>query len=46
MQFEKNCKPPTCEYSIARQKCVKPNPYIQYKSTIGAIAFPEKVDFK
>jgi len=32
MQFEKNCKPPTCEYSIAREKCVKPNPFIQYKS--------------
>jgi hypothetical protein len=32
MQYEKKCKPPTCEYSIAREKCVKPNPYIQYKS--------------
>ena len=32
MQYEKKCKPPICEYSIARQKCIKPNPYIQYKS--------------
>jgi len=27
-----NCIPPTCEYSIAREKCIKPNPYIEYKS--------------
>jgi len=26
------CKPPACEYSIAKEKCVKPNPYFQYKS--------------
>ena len=32
MQFQKNCNPPSCEYSIAREKCVKPNPFIQYKS--------------
>jgi hypothetical protein len=32
MQYEKICKPPICEYSIAREKCVKPNPFIQYKS--------------
>ena len=32
MQYEKKCKPPICEYSIAREKCVKPNPFIQYKS--------------
>jgi hypothetical protein len=27
-----NCKHPTCEYSIAVEKCVKPNPYIEYNS--------------
>ena len=32
MQYDKKCKPPICEYSIAREKCVKPNPYIQFKS--------------
>jgi hypothetical protein len=26
------CKPPICEYSIAREKCIKPNPYIQFIS--------------
>ena len=26
------CKRPTCEYSIALEKCVKPNSYIEYKS--------------
>ena len=23
------CEPPKCEYSIFRQKCIKPNPYIE-----------------
>ena len=29
---ENKCKPPACEYSIAKEKCIKPNPYFQYKS--------------
>jgi len=37
---DKKCKPPSCEYSIAREKCVKPNPYIQYKSMCSRMNIP------
>jgi len=40
MQYDKKCKPPSCEYSIAREKCVKPNPFIQFKSNCSRKNIP------